>query len=127
VLLVSLGIAGVALAAAWRVDSVHGFHSVMNLVLMPMWLLSGSAFPIDGAAGWMGAIMRANPLAWATGAVRGALVGEFHVLTWIGGVAFAALGVGLAVAVLGRRVRPPNRHRASARTTVMREVRGGQA
>ena len=37
----------------------------MNLVLMPMWLLSGSVFPRDGAAGWMGAVMGANPLTFA--------------------------------------------------------------
>ncbi|TVQ60335.1 MAG: multidrug ABC transporter permease [Phycisphaerales bacterium] len=114
VLLVSLGIGGVALAAAWWVDSVQGFHSVMNLVLMPMWLLSGSAFPIDGAAGWMGAVMRANPLAWATGAVRAALLGEFPALPWLGGLAFAALGVGLAILTIGRRTRRP--HRAGVRT-----------
>jgi hypothetical protein len=26
---------------AWKTDSTQGFHSVMNLVLMPLWLLSG--------------------------------------------------------------------------------------
>lgn len=120
VLLASLGIAGVALAASWWVDSIQGFHSVMNLVLMPMWLLSGSAFPIDGAAGWMGVIMRANPLAWATGAIRGALLGEVPALPWLGGLAFAALGVGLAILAIGRRTRRP--HRAGVRT---RTAKGG--
>ena len=39
--LTSLGVTGVSLAFAWRIRSSEGFHGVMNLVLMPMWLLSG--------------------------------------------------------------------------------------
>ncbi|MEM1329973.1 MAG: ABC transporter permease [Planctomycetota bacterium] len=71
----SFGIAGVSLAAGWRCGSVSGFHSVMNLVLMPAWLLSGAAFPLEGSAGWMAWIMRLNPLTYATGALRSASEG----------------------------------------------------
>src|SRR5688572_4297872 len=42
---IALGIAGIGLALAWWIDSVQGFHGVMNLILMPMWLLSGAFFP----------------------------------------------------------------------------------
>ena len=34
---------------AWKMDSAQGFHSVLNLVLIPMWLLSGALFPASGA------------------------------------------------------------------------------
>lgn len=109
-LAISVGITGLGLAAAWRVDSAEGFHGVMNLVLMPMWLLSGAFFPVSGAAGWLGAVMLANPLTWPTAALRGspaggqgsALVGGGAVV-WTATILFAAGGFALAWATIGRR------------------------
>lgn len=59
--------AGMALTAlglliSWSMSSTQGFHAVMNLLLMPMWLLSGALFPPEGAAGWLAAIVRLNPM-----------------------------------------------------------------
>jgi ABC-2 type transport system permease protein len=54
-------------------ESTQGFHAVMNLVLMPMWMLSGALFPIAGAAGWMGWVMRLNPLTYGVASVRSSL------------------------------------------------------
>ncbi len=68
--LVAFGVAALGLAAAWRTDSVQGFHSVMNLVLMPMWLLSGALFPPEGAPAWLRAVMHANPLTYGLALVR---------------------------------------------------------
>ncbi len=31
---------------AWPMESTQGFHAIMNLVLMPLWLLSGAFFPV---------------------------------------------------------------------------------
>jgi daunorubicin resistance ABC transporter membrane protein len=73
-----LGIAltSVGFAFAWRVDSVQGFHAVMNLLLVPMWLLSGAFFPPSGAPPWLAALMRANPLTYGVSALRWALYGD---------------------------------------------------
>jgi ABC-2 type transport system permease protein len=60
---------------AWRLDSVQGFHGVMNLVLMPMWLLSGALFPLTSAHSGIGWVMRANPLTYGLAALRSALYG----------------------------------------------------
>src|SRR5262249_11502575 len=49
---------------AWRLDSSQGFHSIMNLFLIPMWLLSGALFPPSGAAAWIAWIMKLNPLTY---------------------------------------------------------------
>lgn len=70
---VAFGLTALGFAAAWRIDSTQGYHSVMNVVLMPMWLLSGSAFPASGAAAPVRAVMRANPIAYADAAMRGIL------------------------------------------------------
>ncbi|HYN22248.1 MAG TPA: ABC transporter permease, partial [Thermoanaerobaculia bacterium] len=48
-----ISLTAVGFAFAWRVDSVQGFHAVMNLLLVPMWLLSGAFFPPSGAPVWL--------------------------------------------------------------------------
>jgi len=69
----SIGLSGLGFLIAWRMDTTQGFHAVMNLVLVPLWLLSGALFPIDGAASWIGAIVRINPLYYGMSAFRQAL------------------------------------------------------
>src|SRR5690606_27442761 len=51
--LTAIAVIGLGLSAAWWVDSTAGFHGVMNMLLMPMWLLSGALFPVEGAAPWL--------------------------------------------------------------------------
>ena len=95
---VSLG-----LALAWWVDSVAGFHGMMNVVLTPMWMLSGALFPASGAHGWLATVMRINPLEWATRTMGASLgVGTAGVLDWVGTVAFAMAMMALAIGVVKR-------------------------
>jgi ABC-2 type transport system permease protein len=75
VALLALGLSSLGLAIAWRMDSTQGFHAVMNLFLMPMWLLSGALFPASGAAGWLRWVMRADPLSYGLGALTSAMAG----------------------------------------------------
>ena len=106
-LCIAIGIAGLGLACAWWVDSTQGFHGVMNLLLLPMWLLSGSVFPVAGASGWMKAIMFANPVTWCTTALHNALghgAGD-PTIAWAVTVGFAAFGVTLGWVTLGRGIR----------------------
>jgi ABC-type multidrug transport system permease subunit len=58
---------------AWKIDSVQGFHGVMNLLLMPLWLLSGSVFPLSGSHPVFQWIGQWNPLAWGVSALRAVL------------------------------------------------------
>ncbi len=71
--LVAFGLTGLGFLLAWRMESTQGFHVVMNLVLMPLWLLSGALFPASGSAGWISWIMAANPLTYAVAGVRRSL------------------------------------------------------
>jgi len=68
VVLLALALSAVGFAFAWRLDSVQGFHGVMNLVLLPMWVLSGALFPAAGLPWLLHAAVMANPatygLAW---------------------------------------------------------------
>ena len=69
-LVLSFGLTGLGFFFAWWLNSVQGFHSVMNVVLMPMWILSGAVFPADGAAGWVKGVMSFNPLTYGISAYR---------------------------------------------------------
>ena len=73
VFVMALGMAGLGFMFAWIMDSTQGFHAIMNLVLVPMWLLSGSVFPLEGTPVWLRLVMQANPLTYATEAVRDSL------------------------------------------------------
>lgn len=55
---------------AWQFQSIQGFHAVMNLFLIPLWLLSGALFPPDGATGWIRFLMKWNPLSYGLAAIR---------------------------------------------------------
>lgn len=60
--LLALGLTALGYFIAWRMETTQGFHAIMNVVLLPMWLLSGALFPPSGAAGWIQAVMLVNPL-----------------------------------------------------------------
>ncbi|MCP4943891.1 MAG: ABC transporter permease [Planctomycetaceae bacterium] len=81
--LVALAMCGLGMIVAWPMESTQGFHAIMMLGLMPMWLLSGTFFPIpalgpDASIGqWiLGAIMRANPLSYSMVEMRRLLFPE---------------------------------------------------
>ena len=68
--LLAFEMTGLGLIIAWHMESTQGFHAIMNLILMPLWLLSGAVFPAVGAAGWLGWVMRLNPLTYGMGLLR---------------------------------------------------------
>ena len=72
-LIVSLALSALGLQLAWRIGSTQGYHAVMNLVLIPMWLLSGAFFPSTGASKWVSWMMAVNPLTYGVAAMRHAL------------------------------------------------------
>jgi ABC-2 type transport system permease protein len=91
--LLAVSLTSIGFAFAWRLDSVQGFHAVMNLILVPMWLLSGAFFPLSGAPGWLGVLMRIDPLTYGVAALRWMLYGPAASL----GSALPGPGVSLAV------------------------------
>lgn len=73
--LVSLAFSSLSFVTAWATGTVEGFHSAMNLVLFPLWLLSGAVFPAEGAFTWIRWLMWANPLTYAHRALQSDLYG----------------------------------------------------
>ena len=86
--LTGIGMAGLGFLFAWKIDSVQGFHGVMSVLLMPMWLLSGAFFPPNGSR-WLSWVVAVNPLSYGLAALR-------HVIGQ-GTVGLPSLPVSLAV------------------------------
>jgi ABC-2 type transport system permease protein len=63
----------IGLVIAWRIESTQGFHAIMNLILIPIWLLSGAFWPQSGAPAILAWLMRVNPLTYGVAALREAL------------------------------------------------------
>lgn len=109
----AFSLTAIGFACAWRVDSVQGFHAVMNLLLVPMWLLSGAFFPLTGAPAWLEALMRANPLTYGVALLRYAFYGASEPLR--GGLPGPGLSLGVILAVA-----------ALAFVASVRVIRGGR-
>lgn len=54
---------------AWKIESRAGFHTIMNMVLLPLWMASGAVFAGSGS-GWMAAFMKVNPFTYGVAGVR---------------------------------------------------------
>jgi len=102
---VAFGLTALGVLLAWRFESIQGFHAIMNLFLIPMWLLSGAVFPPDKAVAWVRIVMKGNPLTYGVDALRRALTGEGMPYGISLGVtiAFAAIMFFLATALARRR------------------------
>ena len=68
---------------AWRLDSTQGFHAIMSILLMPMWLLSGAFFPVPVPSDQspigqvvMHWLMTLNPVTYLVAGVRRMMYAE---------------------------------------------------
>jgi ABC-2 type transport system permease protein len=75
VFLVAFALTALGFAVAWSLDSAQAFHAIINLFLIPLWLLSGALFPVAGARGWIRTLMLMNPLTYGVESLRATLFG----------------------------------------------------
>ncbi|RLF18265.1 MAG: hypothetical protein DRN06_01875 [Thermoprotei archaeon] len=75
-LLTSFFAVGIGLIIASRLSDFEGFSLIMNLLIMPMILLSTAFFPLESAPTWMKWIIYLDPLTYAVDGLRGALIGQ---------------------------------------------------
>jgi ABC-2 type transport system permease protein len=112
IFLVSFALTALGFAIAWPLDSTQAFHAIINLFLIPLWLLSGALFPLSGASGWIRGVMYANPLTYGVEALRTLMYPEAastfplteSLLTL---VLFALFMFGLAFVLANRRTTKP--------------------
>jgi ABC-2 type transport system permease protein len=107
--IISVALTALGFTIAWRMDSTQGFHAIMSVFLLPMWLLSGAFFPMD-VGGWLGWIVRLNPLTYGVAGLRHLLQNGVNTaslppqgVSWLVSLAFAAVILGLAWWISGTR------------------------
>ncbi len=71
--LLAFTLTALSFCIAWRMESTQGFHAIMTIFLMPLWLLSGAFFPAAGSPVWLSRVMSFNPLTYGVAAFRHAL------------------------------------------------------
>jgi ABC-2 type transport system permease protein len=110
VFLMAFSLTALGFALAWRMESAQAFHAIVNLFLIPLWLLSGALFPVNRASGWIAWVMRLNPLTYGLDALRTALfpataaMNQFSLGTSLGILAgFTAFIFAVAFVLVNRR------------------------
>jgi ABC-2 type transport system permease protein len=68
--LVAFSLTALGFAIAWKMESPQGFHAIINLFLLPMWMLSGALFSYSGASKWIAWVMAINPLTYGSDALQ---------------------------------------------------------
>lgn len=111
--LLAFALTALGYCIAWPMDSTQGFHAIMGVFLMPMWLLSGAFFPAGG--GWLGWVIRLNPLTYGVAGLRRSLYppgtfGPGLPPLWL----CVAVSVGFSVACIAVAVWMTNRRRITA-------------
>jgi ABC-2 type transport system permease protein len=81
---------------AWKIESMPGFHTITNLVFLPLWMASGAVFA-GGGTGWMKALMTVNPFTYGVAGVRRGLFpdGDWSSLPAFSTSLWILLGTGL--------------------------------
>ena len=113
IFLIAFSLTALGFIIAWPMDSTQAFHAIINLFLIPLWLLSGAMFSLSHASRWIALVMRLNPLTYGTEALRDLLFpasapADFTFATSFGILAvFTAIMFGIAFLVANRRTTKP--------------------
>jgi ABC-2 type transport system permease protein len=87
---------GFGLILATKLGNTEGFMSIMNLIIMPIFFLSGAFFPLAAMPAGIRHMMYANPLTYGVDGLRGALVGGAAFPLWLDFVILLVLAIALA-------------------------------
>jgi ABC-2 type transport system permease protein len=110
-LLLAFTITAFGLAVAMRIKQMQSFMGVMQMIVMPMYFISGALFPVSGLPTWLTILNRIDPLAYAVDPMRRLVFSKLNIsaaarhvldpgITWWGWHVPALLEAGV-VLVLG--------------------------
>ncbi|HUZ35994.1 MAG TPA: ABC transporter permease [Streptosporangiaceae bacterium] len=100
---------GVMMAA--RITQFQAFMALTQMLVMPLFFLSGALYPLTGLPGWLSVLTRIDPLTYVVGPMRHAVFTHLNLpafaqqalspgITWAGWVVPIGLSLGI-VAVMG--------------------------
>jgi ABC-2 type transport system permease protein len=115
-LLLAFAITSFGVMFAARIEQMQSFMALMQMVMMPMYFLSGALFPVSGLPRWLEILNRIDPLTYAVDPIRRVVFSHLDIsqaakralapgVTWWGwrvpGVMEAAVIALLGLAMLG--------------------------
>jgi len=110
-LLLAFSITAFGVMFAARITQMQSFMALMQMVILPMFFLSGALFPVSGLPRWLEILNRLDPLTYAVDPMRRAVFAHLDIseaarkalnpgVTWFGWTVPTAVEA-LVVAVLG--------------------------
>jgi ABC-2 type transport system permease protein len=69
-LLLAFAITAFGVMVAVRIKQMQSFMGVMQMIVMPMFFISGALFPVAGLPGWLAVLNRLDPLTYAVDPMR---------------------------------------------------------
>ncbi len=115
-LLLAFALTGFGVMMAVRMTQMQSFMALMQMVIMPLFFISGALFPVAGLPTWLNVLNRIDPITYAVDPIRRAVFAHLDVseaarhalapgVTWWGwhlpGVFEAALVALIGMAMLG--------------------------
>ena len=110
-LLLSFTLTAFGVMMAARITQIQAFMALTQMLVMPLFFLSGALYPLNGLPGWLTVLTRLNPLTYIVAPMRHAVFSHLNIppemintlspgLTWFGWP--VPVGVSLSiVAVMG--------------------------
>ena len=109
-LLLAFAITAFGVMAAARVKQMQSFMGLMQMVVMPMFFLSGALFPVTNLPGWLAFLNRIDPLTYAVDPMRQLVFSQLDIsqaardalapgVTWFGWEVPALLSAGVVLAL----------------------------
>jgi ABC-2 type transport system permease protein len=78
-LLLAFTITAFGVMIAIRIKQMQAFFGVMQMIVMPMFFISGALFPASGLPGWLTVLNRLDPLTYAVDPMRRLVFNHIHV------------------------------------------------
>ena len=75
----SFAITSIGVMVAVRIKSFQAFMALVQIIIMPMFFLSGALFPLKDLPGWLELATRLDPLTYAVDPMRKAVLGELGI------------------------------------------------
>jgi len=109
--LLAFSITAFGVMAAARINQMQSFMALTQMLVMPMFFISGALFPVAGLPAWLAVLNRVDPLTYAVDPMRRAVFGHLDIsvaaraaldpgVTWFGWRVPGLLEAGV-VALLG--------------------------
>lgn len=99
-LLLAFSMSAFGLMLATRIKQMQSFMRLSQMIVMPMFFISGALFPVVGLPAWLAVLNRLDPMTYAVDPMRRLVLDDVAAVTWFGWPVPVALEV-LMVFALG--------------------------